>query len=136
MKMLLSSSSLLCGVLATSALVGASPFSTERSESEQETLLPDVVEDVIQDTIPLDWERPLSAASTGNQIFNSVNSLMQRFPNTYWRNGMWMFFLSLFFCLPEIADFSFCGTHEHSVGHTIVPAIIPAGSVLYHGRSE
>lgn len=139
MKMLLSSSSLLCGVLATSALVGASPFSTERSEAEQEALRPDIiVEDVVQDAIPLDWEKPLSAASSGNHIFNSVNSLMQRFPNTYWRNGMGPTVFFFFLGLPGIAESRFCGTYniEPSTGHTIVPAIIPAGTVLYHGRSE
>ncbi|THH17485.1 hypothetical protein EW146_g3336 [Bondarzewia mesenterica] len=53
------------------------------------------------------WNVTPSADATGSLIFNNVNSLLQRWPNTYWRNG-----------------------------HTIVPATIPSGTILYHGRSD
>lgn len=35
----------------------------------------------------LEWDTRLADNTTGNFVFNSVYSLMQRWPNTYWRNG-------------------------------------------------
>ncbi|KZV67920.1 hypothetical protein PENSPDRAFT_583188 [Peniophora sp. CONT] len=52
----------------------------------------------------LDWDTEPNANATGHLLFNSVSSLMQRWPNTVVRPG-----------------------------HSIVPCIIPAGTVLYHG---
>ncbi|KAI0270726.1 hypothetical protein BC834DRAFT_529836 [Gloeopeniophorella convolvens] len=52
------------------------------------------------------WDSPPSPDSTDHLIFNSVAGLLQRWPNTLRRNG-----------------------------HSIVPAIIPAGTTIYHGRN-
>ncbi|VDC05595.1 unnamed protein product [Peniophora sp. CBMAI 1063] len=51
-----------------------------------------------------DWDTAPSEHATGHLLFDSVSSLMQRWPNTVVRPG-----------------------------HTIVPALIPAGTILYHG---
>ncbi|KAE9388285.1 hypothetical protein BT96DRAFT_947740 [Gymnopus androsaceus JB14] len=45
--------------------------------------------------------------ATGHLVFETVNSFMQHWPNTRYRNG-----------------------------HTIIPGIVPTGTVLYHGRSD
>ncbi|KAI0056856.1 hypothetical protein BV25DRAFT_1779850, partial [Artomyces pyxidatus] len=45
--------------------------------------------------------------STHHLVFNNVNSLMQRLPNTMYLNG-----------------------------HSIVAATIPTGTILYHGRTN
>ncbi|KAF9072589.1 hypothetical protein BDP27DRAFT_1320216 [Rhodocollybia butyracea] len=50
---------------------------------------------------------PPSVNATGNLIFETINSLMQHWPNTRYRNG-----------------------------HTIVPALVRPGNVFYHGRSD
>ncbi|KAI0270728.1 hypothetical protein BC834DRAFT_529900 [Gloeopeniophorella convolvens] len=55
----------------------------------------------------LDWESPPHPNSTDNFLFSSVSGLLQRWPNTLRRNG-----------------------------HSIVPATIPAGTILYHGRTN
>ena len=39
------------------------------------------------DPFLVDWSAPPPANATGHLIFNNVNSLLQRWPNTYWRNG-------------------------------------------------
>ncbi|KAI0315111.1 hypothetical protein OF83DRAFT_1174142 [Amylostereum chailletii] len=52
------------------------------------------------------WNSPPNADVTGHLIFNNLNSLLQRWSNTLFRNG-----------------------------HSLVPATIPAGTVLYHGRT-
>ncbi|KAJ3906380.1 hypothetical protein F5879DRAFT_920684 [Lentinula edodes] len=44
---------------------------------------------------------------TGHLVFETVNSLMQHWPNTRYRNG-----------------------------HSIVPGVVPLGTVLYHGRGD
>ncbi|KAF8071565.1 hypothetical protein FPV67DRAFT_1481796 [Lyophyllum atratum] len=51
-----------------------------------------------------DLHRPPGVNSTGNLVFDTVNSLLQHWPNTRYRNG-----------------------------HTIVPGTIPLGTLLYHG---
>ncbi|KAI0063263.1 hypothetical protein BV25DRAFT_408727 [Artomyces pyxidatus] len=51
------------------------------------------------------WDSPPHPDSTNHLIFNNVNSLMQRWPNTMYLNG-----------------------------HSIVAATIPTGTILYHGR--
>lgn len=55
---------------------------------------PDDVQDVYQVLVSSEttsdepeWDTQLPDNSTGNFLFNSVSSLMQRWPNTYWRNG-------------------------------------------------
>ncbi|KAI0270729.1 hypothetical protein BC834DRAFT_529914 [Gloeopeniophorella convolvens] len=55
----------------------------------------------------LDWERPPDPDATDHHIFNAANSLLQRWPNILRRNG-----------------------------HSIVPATMPAGTTLYHGRTN
>ncbi|KAH7884545.1 hypothetical protein F5I97DRAFT_1469050 [Phlebopus sp. FC_14] len=49
-------------------------------------------------------DEPPNANATGNLIFETVGSLLQRWPNTRMRNG-----------------------------HTVVPGTIPTGTLLYHG---
>ncbi|KAI0045165.1 hypothetical protein FA95DRAFT_1544005 [Auriscalpium vulgare] len=54
------------------------------------------------------WDTP-DPDTTDHLIFNSVNSVLLRWPNTIFRNGM---------------------------RHAIIPATIPTGTVLYHGRAN
>ncbi|KAH9986212.1 hypothetical protein BJV74DRAFT_775079 [Russula compacta] len=55
----------------------------------------------------IQWELPPNPNSTHHLIFNSVSGLLQRWPNTFRRNG-----------------------------HSIVPATISTGTILYHGRAN
>ncbi|KAF8262527.1 hypothetical protein EI94DRAFT_1688035 [Lactarius quietus] len=55
----------------------------------------------------LEWTLPPSPNSTHHLIFNSVSGLLQRWPNILRRNG-----------------------------HSLIPAIIPKGTILYHGRTD
>ncbi|KAH9481865.1 hypothetical protein JR316_0006395 [Psilocybe cubensis] len=52
-----------------------------------------------------------SVNSTSHLVFGTVDSLLQHWPNTRYRNGMYH-------------------------GHTIIPATIPVGTLLYHGTSR
>ncbi|KAH7924173.1 hypothetical protein BV22DRAFT_1130017 [Leucogyrophana mollusca] len=52
-------------------------------------------------------DEPPSANATGHLIFETVSSLLQHWPNTRYRNG-----------------------------HTIVPATVPPGTLLYHGTFQ
>ncbi|KAH9177287.1 hypothetical protein EDB89DRAFT_1533165 [Lactarius sanguifluus] len=54
-----------------------------------------------------EWNSPPNPNSTHHLIFNSVGSLLQRWPNTFRRNG-----------------------------HSLVPATVPKGTILYHGRTD
>ncbi|KAH8993105.1 hypothetical protein EDB92DRAFT_2086455 [Lactarius akahatsu] len=54
-----------------------------------------------------EWNSPPNPNSTHHLIFNSVSGLLQRWPNTLRRNG-----------------------------HSLVPATIPKGTILYHGRAD
>ncbi|KAJ6594744.1 hypothetical protein B0H19DRAFT_1284387 [Mycena capillaripes] len=45
--------------------------------------------------------------ATGHLLFETVNSLLQRWPNTQYRNG-----------------------------HTVIPGSVPVGTLLYHGRGD
>ncbi|KAH9177289.1 hypothetical protein EDB89DRAFT_1533111 [Lactarius sanguifluus] len=54
-----------------------------------------------------EWNSPPNPNSTHHLIFNSVGSLLQRWPNTLRRNG-----------------------------HSLVPATVPKGTILYHGRTD
>ncbi|KAI9435514.1 hypothetical protein H4582DRAFT_2130500 [Lactarius indigo] len=53
------------------------------------------------------WNLPPSPDSTHHLIFNSVSGFLRRWPNTLRRNG-----------------------------HSLVPATIPKGTILYHGRTD
>ncbi|VDB86993.1 unnamed protein product [Peniophora sp. CBMAI 1063] len=55
----------------------------------------------------VEWDVEPDIDATGRFVFNSVSSLMQLWPNTVVRPG-----------------------------HSIVPCLIPTGTVLYHGRSS
>ncbi|KAE9401274.1 hypothetical protein BT96DRAFT_956582 [Gymnopus androsaceus JB14] len=54
-----------------------------------------------------DIKVPLNENATGHLVFETVNSFMQHWPNTRYRNG-----------------------------HNVVPGIVPPGTVLYHGRGD
>ncbi|KDQ62996.1 hypothetical protein JAAARDRAFT_168385 [Jaapia argillacea MUCL 33604] len=54
-----------------------------------------------------DLDTPPTLNSTSQYIFDTAHSLLLRWPNTRWRNG-----------------------------HIIIPATIPPGTLLYHGRSN
>ncbi|KAH9028929.1 hypothetical protein EDB84DRAFT_1439471 [Lactarius hengduanensis] len=54
-----------------------------------------------------EWNSPPNPNSTHHLIFNSVSGLLQQWPNTLRRNG-----------------------------HTLIPATIPKGTILYHGRAD
>jgi len=56
------------------------------------------------DHSPWQLDKPPAADETGHFVFETVNSLLQHWPNTRYRNG-----------------------------HTMVPGIIPKGTLLYHG---
>ncbi|KAI0060141.1 hypothetical protein BV25DRAFT_985684 [Artomyces pyxidatus] len=56
-------------------------------------------------TAPMSWDSPPNPDATHHLVFNTVSSLLQRWPNTIYRNG-----------------------------HTVTPATISAGTILYHGR--
>lgn len=53
---------------------------------------------------PWQLDEPLPANATGHFVFETVNSLLQHWPNTRYRNG-----------------------------HTIIPGVVPKGTLLYHG---
>ncbi|KAK0198084.1 hypothetical protein F5146DRAFT_1157592 [Armillaria mellea] len=58
---------------------------------------------------PIDWDlnsQP-DINTTGHLVFDTVNSFLQHWPNTRYRNG-----------------------------HSLVPGIIPVGTLLYHGRAD
>ncbi|KAE9395978.1 hypothetical protein BT96DRAFT_861389 [Gymnopus androsaceus JB14] len=56
-----------------------------------------------------DWDlnKPFTANTTANLVFATASSLLQSAPNLRYRNG-----------------------------HTIVPGIVPSGTLLYHGRGD
>ncbi|KAJ3925694.1 MAG: hypothetical protein NXY57DRAFT_20802 [Lentinula lateritia] len=56
-----------------------------------------------------DWNINVAPSqnATGHLVFETVNSFLQHWPNTRYRNG-----------------------------HSVVPGLIPAGTVLYHGRGD
>ena len=69
-------------------------------------------------------EKPNLNDTTSNFIFETVNSLLQHWPNTRYRNG-------------EV----FTSKHCHLLlilptGHTLAPATIPTGTLLYHGTTK
>ncbi|KAJ7479702.1 hypothetical protein FB451DRAFT_1338595 [Mycena latifolia] len=59
------------------------------------------------DLLWTDPSTPPDANATGHLIFDTVNALLQHWPNTRYRNG-----------------------------HNIVPGTVPAGTLLYHGRAN
>ncbi|KZV75190.1 hypothetical protein PENSPDRAFT_647468 [Peniophora sp. CONT] len=63
-----------------------------------------IVHDSERTHLPPEWAQPPSSDATGRLIFNSISSLPLRWPNTMWKNG-----------------------------HTIAPAKVPVGTMLYHG---
>ncbi|KAJ6582120.1 hypothetical protein B0H19DRAFT_1370255 [Mycena capillaripes] len=73
------------------------------------------------------WEnlgaRPNSNA-TGHLIFETVNSLLQIWPNTRYRNGT--------ICPRQLL----LSRLKRCAGHTVVPGSVPVGTLLYHGRGD
>ncbi|KAI0060145.1 hypothetical protein BV25DRAFT_986342 [Artomyces pyxidatus] len=70
------------------------------------------------------WDAPPHLDSTDNSLFSAVNSLLQRWPNTLYKNGA-----SSMLC-GNICFYTFPTT-----GHTIIPATMPIGTLLYHGHT-
>ncbi|KIK58115.1 hypothetical protein GYMLUDRAFT_45667 [Collybiopsis luxurians FD-317 M1] len=70
---------------------------------------PELVYDTDIDDENDSWDLsvPPNENATGHLVFETVHSLMQHWPNTRYRNG-----------------------------HSLVPGTVPAGTVLYHGRSD
>src|SRR6266571_7705936 len=64
--------------------------------------------------------------STSNFVFETVNSLLQHWPNTRYRNGK-----SYIGSASRLTHFD-----AGLVGHTLVPATIPKGTLLYHGTYQ
>jgi hypothetical protein len=63
--------------------------------------------------------------ATGHLVFETVNSLLQHWPNTRMRNGkesIPLLAVSLCICMFP--------------GHTMVPGTIPKGTLLYHGTRQ
>ncbi|KAH9003830.1 hypothetical protein EDB86DRAFT_2281809 [Lactarius hatsudake] len=76
-----------------------------------------------------EWDSPPNPNSTHHLIFNSVSSLLQRWPNTFRRNG------ALHFHSSHVRA-RVC-PHSHPIlGHSLVPATIPKGTILCHGRTD
>ncbi|KAG6833117.1 hypothetical protein H0H87_011225 [Tephrocybe sp. NHM501043] len=76
------------------------------------------------ETTHWDLNIPVGGNSTNHLVFDTVNSLLQHWPNTRYRNGghLHRFIVNC----PQ--------THiRYYEGHSIVPGIIPLGNVLYHG---
>ena len=74
-----------------------------------------------------EWNLPPSPNSTHHLIFNSVSGLLQRWSNTLRRNGALDFYRSR------------VNVSLHSLltlGHSLVPATVPKGTILYHGRAD
>lgn len=67
------------------------------------------------------WNAP--SDPTASLIFNSVNNLLQQWPNTRYRNGK-----PNHTCLVGSADVF--------PGHAIVVATLAPGTVVYHGRTD
>lgn len=67
------------------------------------------------------WETPPDP--TDSLIFNSVNNLLQQWPNARYRNGT-----------PHHAVQTICANFY--TGHAIVAAFILPGTALYHGRTD
>ncbi|KAF5354522.1 hypothetical protein D9757_014013 [Collybiopsis confluens] len=69
--------------------------------------------------------------ATGHLVFETVNSLLQHWPNTRYRNGGCV---DLFVSLvgPNLLKI-FCTFYP---GHNIVPGTVSPGTVLYHGRGD
>ena len=71
-------------------------------------------------------EGPPIENATGNLIFDTVNSLLQHWPNTRYRNGT---------CpRPSLAGAR--KIFHPLLGHNIVPGVIPTGTLLYHGTDH
>ncbi|KAJ3784714.1 hypothetical protein GGU10DRAFT_333702 [Lentinula aff. detonsa] len=61
-----------------------------------------------------DISRAPNENATGHLVFETVNSFMQHWPNTRYRTAhLW-----------------------NGLGHSIVPGVVPPGTVLYHGRGD
>ena len=65
--------------------------------------------------------------STSQLVFNTANSLLQRWQNTRYRNGQ----INVFLILIHIYH-----PTKKNLGHTIVPGTIPIGTLLYHGTNK
>ena len=82
----------------------------------------------LSDQSALEWKLPPNPNSTHHLLFNSVSGLLQRWSNTLHRNGTWY--------LPRSHDSHMPTLPPSPLGHSIVPATIPAGTILYHGRTD
>jgi hypothetical protein len=78
-----------------------------------------------------EWNSPPNPNATDHIIFNSVNSLLQRWPNALRRNGA-SCFMRHFRPRRLLSHVKLLRTP----GHSIVPATIPKGTILYHGRAD
>jgi hypothetical protein len=67
---------------------------------------------------------PPNANATGQLIFDTVNSLLQHWSNTRYRNGMY-----------HVATLSHASIYRVA-GHNIIPGTVPVGTLLYHGRNQ
>ena len=74
---------------------------------------------------PSHWhlDDPPPANATGHLVFETVNSLLQHWPNTRYRNGEYYHPLC-----PALRTY-----YDYTPGHAVVPGVIPKGTLLYHG---
>ncbi|OAX32761.1 hypothetical protein K503DRAFT_776317 [Rhizopogon vinicolor AM-OR11-026] len=86
-------------------------LAVERVLTAQIPLLPDYHEESLDfyshfERSPRQWDldEPHAVNATGNLVFETANSLLQHWANTRYR-----------------------------IGHTIIPGIVPVGTILYHG---
>jgi hypothetical protein len=69
-------------LLATTSLPSTAPYDGSYGPHQAAFLVNDVLENPF-----LAWERPPNPNATHHLIFSSVSGLLQRWPNTYRRNG-------------------------------------------------
>jgi hypothetical protein len=117
-------------ILATTVL--GLPFASEPFSAGDKPLQAAFRASALSDQPPAEWQSPPNPNSTHHLIFNSVSGLLQRWSNTLRRNGA--------LGLTSIPRLGICQLFRLSIfarsGHNIVPATIPAGTILYHGRSN
>ncbi|KAJ7277253.1 hypothetical protein C8J57DRAFT_1581577 [Mycena rebaudengoi] len=82
-------------------------LSTYLSRTHLQLGVPSRQESVAEIDISWDFEEGVHPNSTAHLVFETVNSLLQQWPNTRYRNG-----------------------------HNIVAGTIPVGTLLYHGRND
>lgn len=106
-----------------SVLVGAQQQVPLSSQSPKQTY--------VKDSFSTKWNVVPDADETGQLIFNSVNGLLDHWHNAYYRNGT---------PIQTVQFTTELRLTVHGIymviGHTIIPATLAPGTLLYHGRRQ